>query len=614
MEIEKLATSAVVTELSKTDYLSSFINSGDKEPCWDGHIYIHQDKSKSKKNIKKVATQIKGKAVHPRAVKRTISYPVSFDYLNSYMMNGGVFFFVVYLDQDSGEVLQIYYASLLPVRIKELIEVKKNKYAVRFRKFPAGKGEKTELLLNFYEDSRKQASFAGKNLPTIDELAEQGVLESLTISYARIGQHNDFKDLPKVLDGNSITIYANVKGATAPIPVEYHESIGHITMSRDKSAPVSVDGHTYYESYKTIITANFIEHYIGSSVRIIVPNTDEKSDSINFSLKICLRGTLNERITAIEFIIAMIEHGSFAIDGIEVPAKFQQETLNRMRTQDFSQVLRGYKRTKELLDSMNVKKDLDIEKCTEEDFRKLNLLIGTIGDKHPVEGTPETAAFVQKITIANLILAVVYLKRESGGYYIYDYFGNHFDVTWSLQDDLPPIRVSQFSTMTPDDYLTLDNLNLKTVVEDYKRIEPSAAHWNQGNTSMLYMLKAYDKCQAAELLDAAEQMNAWLQTRPDFLEENITTLNQLQIVARRRSLTFQEKTKLTSIATASTVILQKIGALLLLDEQGEAEVLLDTLEEDDLSQLKEFPIYKFYRESETIPVEMKDDEQENRRY
>lgn len=34
----KLATSEVVKELSKTDRLSSFINSGDKEPCWDGKL------------------------------------------------------------------------------------------------------------------------------------------------------------------------------------------------------------------------------------------------------------------------------------------------------------------------------------------------------------------------------------------------------------------------------------------------------------------------------------------------------------------------------------------------------------------------------------------------
>ena len=51
MDLEKLATSAIEKEIAKTDLLSSFINSGDKEPCWDGHIYIHEDKNKTKKNI-----------------------------------------------------------------------------------------------------------------------------------------------------------------------------------------------------------------------------------------------------------------------------------------------------------------------------------------------------------------------------------------------------------------------------------------------------------------------------------------------------------------------------------------------------------------------------------
>lgn len=50
MDLEKLATSAIEKEIAKTDLLSSFINSGDREPCWDGHIYIHEDKKKTKKN------------------------------------------------------------------------------------------------------------------------------------------------------------------------------------------------------------------------------------------------------------------------------------------------------------------------------------------------------------------------------------------------------------------------------------------------------------------------------------------------------------------------------------------------------------------------------------
>ena len=112
MDLEKLATSAIEKEIAKTDLLSSFINSGDREPCWDGHIYIHEDKKKTKKNIKKVAAQVKGKAVRTRDAKRTISYPISCDDLRAYMMNGGTVFFVVYLNKDTGDVLQIYYVSL----------------------------------------------------------------------------------------------------------------------------------------------------------------------------------------------------------------------------------------------------------------------------------------------------------------------------------------------------------------------------------------------------------------------------------------------------------------------------------------------------------------------
>lgn len=52
MDLEKIATSAIVSSISKTDTLSGFINDGDKEPCWDGNIYIHENSRHSKKNIK----------------------------------------------------------------------------------------------------------------------------------------------------------------------------------------------------------------------------------------------------------------------------------------------------------------------------------------------------------------------------------------------------------------------------------------------------------------------------------------------------------------------------------------------------------------------------------
>ena len=96
MDLEKIATSAIVSSISKTDTLSGFINDGDKEPCWDGNIYIHENSRHSKKNIKRIPTQVKGKAVKTKSVKDKIKYRVKYDDLKAYMMDGGTLFFVVY--------------------------------------------------------------------------------------------------------------------------------------------------------------------------------------------------------------------------------------------------------------------------------------------------------------------------------------------------------------------------------------------------------------------------------------------------------------------------------------------------------------------------------------
>lgn len=79
MDLEKIATSAIVLSISKTDTLSGFINNGDKEPCWDGNIYIHEDSKHSKKNIKRIPTQVKGKLVKNESVKDTVKYRIKYD-------------------------------------------------------------------------------------------------------------------------------------------------------------------------------------------------------------------------------------------------------------------------------------------------------------------------------------------------------------------------------------------------------------------------------------------------------------------------------------------------------------------------------------------------------
>ena len=394
------------------------------------------------------------------------------------------------------------------------------------------------------------------------------------------------------MEGKPLAVYANIRGGSAPIPVEYYEGVYHVMTSERQDTPVYVNGTRYYEGYQVITTAEKIELYIGSSVKLTFSNNEGTDAQSPAKITVKIKGTLKEQIVGLEFVSAMVKYEAFNIGHIKIPLKLSEESIVNLGVANYPERLVEYRCVQNFLDSMNVKRDLDIQKCTDEDFRRLNLLIGAIRDKLPVKNAPEKPGNVQKITIANLKLAVVYLERESGGYFVFDYFGNHFDVSWS-PDGSNPIMVSQFFTMEVDDFLTLDNLNLKVIVEDFKKIEVSSHHLEFGNHTMLVMLKAYDKQPSVELLDAAQQLCAWQQEYPEFVPMDLTTINRMQIALRKRELTFQEKSELHAIISNTSDNFLEICDFLLLDEQEEAQKLFGSLSEKQLREFKNSPIYRF---------------------
>ena len=50
-DIETLSANAVENSCAKTQYLTASLRKRDKEPSWDGEIYIYNDKRKKKEDI-----------------------------------------------------------------------------------------------------------------------------------------------------------------------------------------------------------------------------------------------------------------------------------------------------------------------------------------------------------------------------------------------------------------------------------------------------------------------------------------------------------------------------------------------------------------------------------
>ena len=234
---------------------------------------------------------------------------------------------------------------------------------------------------------------------------------------------------------------------------------------------------------------------------------------------------------------------------------------------------------------------------TKDDYWKLNTLIKAIEDGSPVKNENENLPALVNLNFGGLHLRMICEKRKDGKYNMWDYFNKHVDVCVYDEDD-NPIPTSQFSIMKAEDFLELDNLCLKSVFDDFKNVKPQEIVAEHGNKTMLEMLKAYDKKPSDELMDAIKQMLEWLKTVKEYLSDEILLLNELQTLKRTRDLNITEKQELFKIATNSEYKFCKIGALLLLDEQTEANNLMKEMSEEEKAEFKTFPICRFWNQSE----------------
>lgn len=600
MDIEKLATSAVTAAISKTDRLSSFINSGDKEPVWDGNIYIHQDQKKTKQNIKRVSVQVKGKVVQTKPPK-CITYRIDAKDMDGYLNNaGGAFFFVVYIDKTTATAKQIYYATLLPLKIMELQKNYTGKLTipVTFKAYPDDPIAQTELFLNFHSDSQKQASFAGKDLPTVANLMQQGLLESLSFHYTKIGGKITALNLPNVMRGKSLSLYAKVKGLDTLIPVEYFEDLSQLTTRQKYNVPVKVGTKQFYDHVGIVSTAENLIVHIGSCVKISIPSNDtgNRKDRVRITFKTA--GTLHQRIAAFEFLIALRDNKGFSIGDENLDINFKPKEAKQLQIGSWPEMLRSYYELREVLTKLKIDKDLTLDDLSKEDYYRLSILIDAIGKQETVEGLQGNYPSLMNLRIGNINVLLFAKQNEDNSFSI----SNFFDIKLDTKVEIKGIGypVSQFAMLKAEHFLSADNMDLQRVVADLKEIDPNEASVNHTNTVLLEMLKAYDQQNDPLLLEACVQLSDWLVDLRKFLSEEITAINALQVVARKRKLTYGEKQRLNKIIEATTDVPIKIGAFLLLDEQEEARRLLCTLEDSARFDFSEYPIAKFIKAEEEV--------------
>lgn len=585
--IETLSVNAVKNSIVTSEFLDQFIADNDKEPSWDGAVYIYGDKSKKKSTLRgRMPVQIKGVECGDFS-KDEISFQMSKDDLRNYLYDGGCMLFVVYLG-NVGADNKIYYAELTPIKLRQLLEGKNKSKAIHLKTFPIDGNKKATIFLNCLQNCKKQASFTEGKLLSLEELEKQGVLENLVIPFEGVG----FEPPQKAILTNEIYVYAKIKGSTIPQPLDLIPRV--LNTKQTIAAPVMIGDRLFYTEYSIINYAGSTSFCFGESFTITFTSPD-----VPCNVKYKQSNKIRVLVKDLDFMISYMEKGEFRVNDTVFPFDYDGVKLIDFDLNIEKERLEYVKQIVKVLDLLRCEDDIIISQLTGEDWRNINRLIEAFIDKKPIAGLRHDIPPICCMKISNLRF-VLYFKKciQNGVYEIYDFFKSEFSVIceYTSGNRLP---VSQFFILHANDLLTVSNIDYDVILPSFQATEYHFNTYSCANEFLLDALTACDKATGErknKLLKLCDDFSKWIFSAPnEALGYAIRLLNRLQVVKRQRNLNIDEISLLYElIEHKETSEETRIGAYLLLGQQQPAKIHFGKLNDTEIDNFKKYPIYHFW--------------------
>lgn len=587
--IETISVNAVRDCIVMTGYLDQFISDNDKEPSWDGHIYVYNSKTKRKNELKgRIPVQVKGKECDDFS-KSIIMYSMSETDLKNYLNDGGVILFVVYI-RNNGNKKKIYYAELPPIKLRLILENlngKKSK-SIELKNFPNDNNAKVNICLNCLQHCKMQASFANGKLYSINDFKNQNLLEGISIPFSYVST----TDVQSVIVNSDAYIYANIKGCSIPQPLKDIPTDLHII--EEENANISINGKQYYSQYNIIKGVNDTTIRLGKSFEMRFIES-EKRCKIKYSNSANLRTLVQD----LDFILPCLEQGYFKINNITIPIHTDAVDLNKFDISTQKKNLEYYKKIINLFNVLGYTGDINLDTLNNSDWRNLYTLITALIDKQPVRGLKDNLSPIQNFNVGklNFLLYINQHEDDKNIYDIYDFFKIELPMIYgdNNKNELP---ISQYAILDKDCFLNINNIDFDVLLPSFQKVERHNDVINRANFFLLELLSAYDASHNTrkDILKTAYEFAEWIaQSSEEELCWQIKKINLLQTIKRERELTKEEQKELYLI-TESNCSREDylVAAYLLLNQQTAAEIHFDKLSFDQQEEFKKYPIYHFW--------------------
>lgn len=582
--------------------LNPFILDGDSGPITDGRIDVHSSHDLINKTfLGSVEVQVKA-----RSRKEGTKPPKSFGGfqrtdLEAQRAKGGILLLVVDLvshGQGKFEVAGTYYNDLSVSKLNRIL----NRVAptvvrpsVRIKPLSEESPSAFRHLLEFALETQTTTQAVSFEMIDSHKIA---ALEYRSISSNEVNR-------PTVVDpesdDDSIVIMVMRDGARLRLDSLVRIIPGDYLPVR-REGRIECDGAVYDSAEFRRIDDDTAQVKLSPGLQLNVGIT-EGSNSLRATIR--LDDKLMDRRRDLTFYLGMSAGHKLTLhDQVLTP-----ETSIREETHEWLSHLQVLNELATDLDSLGADPHLvDLTVLTEEQWDMLGYIHHLLNGGTPREVGVD-GPYRMRVMVGELCLELVIIPATDG---------RSADVYPLTSSDLP-LRIlqmngDQYVQVTPYDALENEwfpkiiNLNLSQIVEVYRTIDSSPSTTTRANGTILKLILASDKYpdRSHALLDAADRLNEWV-IETD-AETTTAILNRLQIVRRRRKLTFDEQRAVrqaeyqaqeTPHMARRTEV--QIGCALLLGDTAKADFLIDKLEPEHQTTIRSWPIWRL-RDVDSLPT------------
>lgn len=585
MDKEVLATSAVKDSISWTDRLKPYIPEKDREPIWDGSVYVYSTTSTCNDTsfMGRVPTQIKGTEVENFREFETFDVPLSS--LRQFLAESGVIFFVVELSRKTEEN-RIFYDCLLPYEIIQHLdsckESQKTK-SITLRPFPNDNDEKVDIFVNFLQNREKQKAISGlKRIIPVEKLFTAANPFNITIGYSSTKAYGLSE---YALDHDLYMYFTDSVGVT--FPIEHITNISEVESTSE--AAIICGGKHYHMDATRILRKDGCEYSFGKAFRFFT--ADQQSEG---AFQFRLSGNLDERIRDCDFMLTLIQEGRFSLKAVDFELSMSVDNSDEERYMRIETGLSCLRKIKSALEYMGTVIPLDFDTLSEEDLRKINNLLipASKGISVYIDGMTEPRQ-AGVLSIGNLNLLILGIQQSDGTYILSNFFSEPLYHIIHTDDD-SQVPCCCYVMLKKEDLIGLSNINFSIMLERIKANELHPIYINGVNLLLLKLLEAYDDTKRDDFLSTAIALSEWLCSLDR--DDPIGLINYLQAIKRKRPLEEDEKKRLLQIAyDPNSLNVCKMGANILLEDFSSAELYYTAMEQEERSQYKDYPIMALWQ-------------------